>query len=937
MRNLLRFLLCLSLFGTLSLKGAFLSAEPRTLYKPANIATAKENIELYTWARDILDNWKKNAEYAMSKDRAFFEMMLEPLTPWPFYGQSCPACVGKQSSMGETSLYNWDVHEPDKIVCKYCGTVYPNADYPETGTLTCPEMGQVFSYYRTEEERVHPDDLSGKYAFRWASWPVHTSFSGVIRAKKAGWCVAQILPLAKLYALTGDIHYAEQAAMIMDIVADRYPNWLYHSYNGTFADCPPGEAAAEIGRNPRAGKFPIETIVTAFPGLHTRDGYATLNNGFWGAGRFGCSGSDGGMILNMAVAWDLIHEARRSDGSPVISGDMKTRIVNDLLIAGADDSENWAEINNKCGPGRAMSAAIGILFDRPASVRRAIEGFDALMERSFHFDGFCRESPSYSAMHLNLMRNIPEILLGYSDPAGYTEPDGSRIDSFNPFVEKDRYRLAYESMVRMLDFNDRFPVIGDTHFGSGIDPIYAEVLVAHYDHSYGTAAMLNYALGASSSEKGSEYALWHRPRIEANADEYGKKFESEWFPGWHVSVMRGEGFTGMTSLYFNGYTHGGHRHYDTLGISYSALGHELASDRGYIWDDPRNAWTKSTLAHNIVTVDGGNQNAENCHSKLGLFGSSLIAEVTEASANAYEQCSLYKRTTALLSMVHSTSCALDIFRVRGGKNHIYSLNCNGNLSGTSGLELHHSGRSIKWLENIQAATPEGTFSTTWEHGGMYFQMIMVNPVDTLMIADAPGWRNNRGEALNAPPIQQVLAERSDPEGYSDFVTLLVPYKKKRGTTPVTEINTLLYEKGPGNIALEIVHNEGRNYVFSFEDSKERSFGPLTAAGRFGYAMFDTSGKLTGAYLLEGTELTAGGEGITLDQANYSFKVSSVEGRTFTLSDPIPAGLDIRGKTVIAGETGYAVMSSTRNSITVRNYPAIMCDSVTVLDEGTYIK
>ena len=34
----------------------------------------------------------------------------------------------------------------------------------------------------------------------------------------------------------------------------------------------------------------------------------------------------------------------------------------------------------------------------------------------------------------------------------------------------------------------------------------------------------------------------------------------------------------------------------------------MASDRGYIWDDPRNAWTASTLAHNIVAVDGANQN-----------------------------------------------------------------------------------------------------------------------------------------------------------------------------------------------------------------------------------------------------------------------------------------------------------------------------------------
>ena len=906
------------------------SADPLTLYKAENIAIAKENVRRYQWAREIVEKWERSAGYAMTCDRAFFESIIEPLTPWPHYGQSCPACVGKQSSMGETSLYNWDVHDPDRITCKYCGTSYPSADYPETGSMTCPRMGQTFTFYLTDEERAHPDDTSGQYAFRWASWPVHTSFSGIIRAKKAGWCIAQILPLAKLYALTGDTGYAEKAALIMDVVASRYPNWLYHSYNGTFADCPPGEAAAEMGRNPRAGKFPVETIITAFPGLHTRDGYATLNNGFWGAGRFGCSGSDGGLILNMAVAWDLIHEARKPDGTSVIDEEMSNRIINSLIIPGCEDSENWDEINNKCGPGRAMSAAVGILLDRPESVRRGIGGFDALMDKSFHFDGFCEESPSYSGMHLNLMRNIPEILLGYSDPPGYRPVSGPRIDNLDPFRDKDRYRLALESMVRMLDFDNRFPVIGDTHYGSGIDAIHAEVLVSHYGDRY--AALLEESLGAPLSEKGDEYALWHRPPDTASGNGSGLPKRSEWFPGWHVSVMRGSS-PDRTALYYNGYQHGGHRHYDTLGISYLALGREFASDRGYIWDDPRNAWTKSTLSHNIVTVDNMSQDIDDCHSTLDLFGTSPLVEVTEATANAYGQCSLYKRTTALLYLPDGGSYAVDIFRVRGGKSHVYSLNCNGQLIGVTGADPRETGREIKWLDNLRSDTPNSTFSTTWEYDGARFGMIMVSPVDRLTIADAPGWRNNRGEALNAPPIQQVLAERNTDDGYSDFAAVLVPYEGLE--SPVQAVRTLLYEQGPGNIALKIELDGRTDYIFSFTDTAPREFGPLKAAGRFGFASFDKSGKLTAAYLLAGTELTASGVGVTLDKPSVAITAASADGRTFRLAGSTPDGMDLAGKTLLADGTGYEIESFTKNAITVRDYPAIECGSVTVLNEGLY--
>ena len=230
-----------------------------------------------------------------------------------------------------------------------------------------------------------------------------------------------------------------------------------------------------MGAHPPAGRFPPETIITAFEGRHLQGDHAVLNNGFWGAGRMGCSGSDGRMILSVTLAWDLVRGACHDDGSPVITPEMERRIVDDLILAGWADTENWSAINNKCGPGRALSAAAGILFEKPESVRRAIEGLEALLEEAFHFDGFCTESPGYSSMHLNLLREIPEMLTGYSDPEGWAPESGPRLEDLDPFQRFDRYRLALESMVRMLDPNLRDPVIGDSHDGQSIDPIHAEV------------------------------------------------------------------------------------------------------------------------------------------------------------------------------------------------------------------------------------------------------------------------------------------------------------------------------------------------------------------------------------------------------------------------------------------------------------------------------
>ncbi|MFV1968270.1 MAG: hypothetical protein ACC628_22835, partial [Pirellulaceae bacterium] len=482
-------------------------AEPCTLYKAKDIANARLNVERYRWAQQIVAGWQRRVDHLMAQDRRFIEAMIRELTPWSTYGQNCPVCVNKKSSMGECNLYRWNVREPEKLVCKYCGTVYPNPKYPEMGKLVCPKMGQTFTYYETDSERAHPEDKSGRYAFRWASWPVHTSWTGIIRSNQAGYVINLTLPLAKLYAVTGDVRYAERAAWILDRFATVYPGYLFHSYNGTYADCPPAEAARELGRHPRAGRFPKEVILNAF-GLHQYKDHARLNVGFWGAGRYSCSGGDGGTILQMLVAYDLIRDAQSPDGTPVLTPEMDRRIRDDLLIAGCEDSENWKEINNKCGPGRALSAAAGILFERPQSMRHALDGFRQLMDQCFHPDGFCVESPSYSNMHLSLMRDIPEILRGYTDPEGFQPTDGTRIENLDPFTNLDRYRLALESMVRMLAPQRRYPVIGDTHYRSGLSTIWAEILADRYGERY--AALLETVQGKKLAEAGSEYALWYR-------------------------------------------------------------------------------------------------------------------------------------------------------------------------------------------------------------------------------------------------------------------------------------------------------------------------------------------------------------------------------------------------------------------------------------------
>ncbi|MCC7491274.1 MAG: heparinase II/III family protein [Fimbriimonadaceae bacterium] len=896
-------------------------AEPATLYKPRNLAIARQNLARYAWAKSLVAGWQRQTRLVLERDRAWLEELVPQLTPGTTYGQTCPVCVGEKSAMGETALV-WDVLRPDEIKCKYCSTVFPHPDYPETGRLECPRMGQSCSYYLNDAERANPADVSGKLAFRWASWPMHTSWSGAIRERRAGWVAGQVAPLTQLYAVTGEAVYAERLVWCLDALAKAWPGWLLHSYNGTIADCPPAVAAAELGRNPRAGKFAKELIVTAFPHLvdTNKDGFGELNNGFWGAGQLHPSaGSDTSILFDCAVAYDLLRDARDAAGQPLLPAAERQRIERDLLLAGADIWANYREINNKCGPGRAFAGAIAILFGRPDQARFAIEGFERLIEEAFHFDGFCRESPSYSNMHLALMADIPEVLAGYSDPPGYQPPAGERFDQFDPHRHVPRYRLALESMVRALAPDGKCPVIGDTHVGTGVSAEYAEVLTARYGNAY--AELLQTALGAPLAERGSAYALFHRdPELRAGGDQ-PRPLRSEWFPGWQVAVLRGGlAAASPTALYLNASAYHGHRHHDTLGLVYYDHGRELASDRGYIWDDPRNAWTRSTLAHNIVTVDGQDQVAGGRTAALELYANGPGIEVVQAaSPNAYAQCREYRRTLALVRVSPQQTYAVDLFRVAGGRRHTWGLQANGRLTDLSGPAPEPLEEKLSWLTNLRQRRPAPAGAVaTWQVAQSNLELRLLSDADRLILADAPGWRSYKGDQLHAPPIQQILAERTGTDLSSRFVALLTPYQG--AGSPVRAARLLPGEPADESaVALRIELADRTDLLVLAPDATPRRYGELTVAGRVGYLSLGPDGQPRAAWLLGGTALRYGAVQLSAPAAQTERAVRAVDGLAITLDAPLPPAARA-GQYLLAGGTGFEIAALDGPRVTVRDYP-----------------
>jgi hypothetical protein len=396
---------------------------------------------------------------------------------------------------------------------------------------------------------------------------------------------------------------------------------------------------------------------------------------------------------------------------------------------------------------------------------------------------------------------------------------------------------------------------------------------------------------------------------------------TEYFPGWQVGVLRSGNDASQTAFYFNGYCEHGHRHYDTLGVIYHAYNQELASDRGYIWDDPRNAWTKSTLAHNLVTVDGKSQNAKQRHSRLELFGTSPGVEVIQASADAYTGCSEYRRTCALIRLPEGGNFVVDLFRVQGGRLHQYGLNCNGQFLGLDGMEPGPIDEQIRWLANLRAVQkPPQVWSAAWDCAGTRLRLWMLGPLDRLLVADAPGWRSYKGDQLNAPPITQILAERKAPQNLrSAYAAVMSPFQGD--ASPIRSVRLVPAEPQTDQAAAVAVERDGAtDYVLSCLDDQPHSFGPIRMTGRFGMATLDGSGHLVRAYLLEGTELTAGGRKLTAPTARLTRKITKVDDRQIELDEPLPPEAAQPGRYFLTGGTGFEIEQVEGRRLTVRSYP-----------------
>lgn len=216
-----------------------------TVYTPEKIQNARQNIDKYDWAKDMRDSTITLADKYVDLGYEFLWNIVTPQSIPRSYALNeqcnCPVCGRDVFVKFGSYPYLLDpVNAPWKIVCPNCGLKFPTNDYGKYYKSGLDKNGIFDSnladksllkneLYPEKGDKWGVDDGYGfvdengtKYTFiayynHWALW-----YDGII--EKA------LNTLRDAFIYTGDMKYARAGSILLDRIADVYPQMDISAY-----------------------------------------------------------------------------------------------------------------------------------------------------------------------------------------------------------------------------------------------------------------------------------------------------------------------------------------------------------------------------------------------------------------------------------------------------------------------------------------------------------------------------------------------------------------------------------------------------------------------------------------------------------------------------------------------------------------------------------
>ena len=782
-------------------------------------ANALENVKKYSWTEQEQKNAISSAEsWVNLSDDELWNLITSQELPRDIHTNKIVGCPNCGDSIAPYGNYPWQHdfwNDPWKIKCPNCSEVYPKNDFyafyktalDEHGMFR-REFGDRSLLFNAEHpdpkdplHKIYVDDGYGivdekgnkhnavAYYNQWAQW----------RAIYNG-----LTALAHAYTLTSNKLYAHKVAVLLDRIADVYPEMDF---------------------------MPLHKM--GFEHSHGGPGRGRIEGCIWetNTGR-------------MALTYDHIYDGIQDDQELVKFCSQKAaqyklgnknivesicRHIEDNLLLEILKSVKDGRIDGNTGMTHTCLATTAIALDRPNVTEDWLDWlFDPrypgdyprrkdpvpwVLVEGLDRDGMGGECGGYGLIWSQGFIRLAEILAIYPE---YTK--------HNMVKEYPKLKQCFLIEPRLNCLDAVLPPIGDSGSTGNWGRAGNALIFARGFKLYGDARMAVLAWRYAGQDvnqlrlPGDIFAKDPEAlaqKIASTAEEAGPfKLKCEHLGRYGQAVLQTENPENGRAIWIH-YGYGkGHSHHDCLNLGLYAKNIDMLPDLGYPeytggWPK-RHAWTANTISHNTLLVNE-TQSGYSPAGKVNLFTVNPPVRIIDVSSKtAYEGIKTYRRTVALIDISKDDSYVFDVFRARGGRNHRLSYHGPAGVAMVEGIELKRQPKGtfagpevefakldgeksdfyktsgFTYLYDIERAehSVDNYFTVDWkaedkrgrikESDEPHLRLHALTPCDEVALASGDPPQNKSG---NPRRLRYLIQSRLGENMESQFVTLLEPYNK----------------------------------------------------------------------------------------------------------------------------------------------------------------
>lgn len=577
-------------------------------------------------------------------------------------------------------------------------TIYRHGTYPwkldreHPFTITCPEGGEHYpsndfeAYYRSGMK--DPQLLTGPYSDSGRGWvaPDGQRYWLVAYACHWNWMknwIPAVVTLSEAYILTGNPLYAHKAIVLLDRIAEVYPG-MEHSKQSRYGEL-------------MKGKY-----------------YGKIVNAIW----------ETGVLERLAIAYDRVFPALTGGDAVSLpwrsAAEIRAHIEANLLEEGIDGVEKrWVSGNyglhqnalihtalvRQNGPTQELLRGV---FEQTGKDLR-YEGLNYALYNLVYKDGMPYESsPNYDAMWLESFVNMARPL----SQAGFD------------LIEHPKMKRMFDAPLNLVCAGRFTPAIGDS---GSIDSAWIVPNREVYEAAYRRYREPRYAwalehMNALKEDRIQSFEdLFKDSIVEAariDAKKHRPRSRSRLLDGFGAAILNNSRDSVSASMYYG--VRNVHSHKDCLNLELFGQGRRLTPDLGYP-DQTDNfhsgifSWTQHTVSHNCVVVDRSPQDLKDVGRVLRIHDSPTVHVVDIEASRTYSQADVYRRTLLQVDTDEEGSYFVDVFRVRGGKDHV--------------LSIHGAAGEFAFIgADLPAPVTEGTLAgPEVDHGELYDDPVLGKP------------------------------------------------------------------------------------------------------------------------------------------------------------------------------------------------------------------